>query len=695
MIYHIKHIPGLPFKKLLRCSQVFLFFLATLNLSAQTYTFTPSGATGSVGPTQGQVTSAYALTSLSNAVVATAGIQTFTIPVSGLYNIEAVAGSGGNRSASTQVGGFGVSMIGNFNLVQGDVLKILVGQKGVDGTNTASGGGGTFVERNGILLIAAGAGGGATGDNSAANGTTLTAGTVDFPGGSIPGGSGGSGGQVCNASGTNHGGGGGGYLGNGATSSLGNAGGGGLSFVNGGIGGACPVPGAFGGGGGATAAGAALYGGGGGGGGYSGGAGGQQVNHCTPGINRSGGGGGGSYNSGTNQVNTVLNVQGDGRVVLTSLCNISINTPANPICFGTSIILTTDAASGITWSSGSTANTIAVTPTATTVYSVTGTSTANCVANSVVTITVNPLPVISTVISPSVLCVGNAATITANGANTYTWSINTTGASATVSPLSNTTYSVVGKDLNGCMKVTTAAVVVNTNSLTVTPASNLCKGSAMNLTASGAVTYTWSTGHLYASAPVSPTATTVYTVTAIDVYNCKLMNTVQVTVINLPPVVASANNTIICKGESVTLTAGGASTYTWNTGFVGAVVSYTLPVDIDYQYSVAGADAFGCVKTATLTVSVAKCTGIHEDIVAGHNIAVMPNPGTGLFNIYVEKTTERLSMSVYNELGQLVKTQEILSSANKLDLTEAKPGIYFVKIIEKDQVLKVVKLIKE
>lgn len=57
--------------------------------SQQTYTFTNAGATGSVGPTQAQVNTAYLSTNLNGSVIVTGGIQSFTIAQAGNYKIEA------------------------------------------------------------------------------------------------------------------------------------------------------------------------------------------------------------------------------------------------------------------------------------------------------------------------------------------------------------------------------------------------------------------------------------------------------------------------------------------------------------------------------------------------------------------------------------------------------------------------------
>ncbi|PFX33456.1 hypothetical protein AWC38_SpisGene1677 [Stylophora pistillata] len=99
------------------------------------------------------------------------GIQLWTIPVSGLWSIEArgasgadgiLAGSSGNRKR----GGYGAIVKGKFQLHKGRILKILVGNEGsrdyLVPHRPGGGGGGTFVvyEDGKPLLVAGGGGGG-------------------------------------------------------------------------------------------------------------------------------------------------------------------------------------------------------------------------------------------------------------------------------------------------------------------------------------------------------------------------------------------------------------------------------------------------------------------------------------------------------------------------------------------------------
>ncbi|MDC0309358.1 glycine rich domain-containing protein, partial [bacterium] len=92
----------------------------------------------------------------------TQGIQEWTVPVTGTYTIEVWGAAGGGNNSRT-IGGKGARMKGTFSLTVGDVLKILVGQKGPNTTDSynAGGGGGSFVIKgtNTILVIAAGGGG--------------------------------------------------------------------------------------------------------------------------------------------------------------------------------------------------------------------------------------------------------------------------------------------------------------------------------------------------------------------------------------------------------------------------------------------------------------------------------------------------------------------------------------------------------
>lgn len=224
------------------------------------HTFTNATATGVNGPTLAQCQSAYSSTTWASNTsflnMISQGVQRWTVPVTGTFEITAAGAQGGTRA--TNAGGTGRVVKGIFTLTMGDILSIVVGQQGVNAGTTGGGGGGggSYVGLNGSAMIVGGGGGGAG------------ASTVSLPTGGVLSPSGAGGGGAATQ--TNMGGGGGGFTGNG--SRAGTGGFGGNSFTNGSVGGAgvgaSSSSGGFGGGGGSSDV---TGWSGGGGGGYTGG----------------------------------------------------------------------------------------------------------------------------------------------------------------------------------------------------------------------------------------------------------------------------------------------------------------------------------------------------------------------------------------------------------------------------------------
>lgn len=649
-------------------------------LAGQTYTFTTAGITGSVGPTQGQANTAYASTNLNNLVSVANGIQSFTIPATGTYVVTAYGAQGGNAN-SGGTGGLGSRIKGEFFFTANTVIDIVVGQRGENGNTTSSGGGagGSGVRQGATLLIVAGGGGGGgqNGGNGVGAGATNNGNSSST--GAITGGTGGNGG---NAVASNGGGcGGGGYLTIGAKPSGGTpnlpgpggfaAQGGMRSIWCGGTAGA----GGFGVGGGAGGEG--MNGGAGGGGGYSGGAGGEWGNSgwCSNPA-ASGGGGGGSYNIGTSPVNTGTFNSGEGMVVLEYLCDVVINGNKS-ICMGGSTTLTTTAVGNILWSTGSTIPTVTLAPQTTTQYTMTGNGTINnCVASIVFSIIVHPLPTIVATVNPPLLCVGSEATVTAQGASTYTWSGGApSGSMTTVSPSITAQYSVSGTSTAGCINTLPLTVNVNALQLSISGSSAICTGKTGSLTGSGGTNLSWVNFGGFPTISPMPSVTTVYTLTGIDANNCTLTQTAAIVVNPNPTVMAQTTKTLVCRNSAVTLTATGASNYVWSPSAgsaVTSVVQVTPAINTDYYYSVTGTDANGCVGSSTLMVRAELCTGIAELNASGQTLSVYPNPNNGSF--YLKGTTGTVILAS-DIMGRLVGSW-LVPDNGQLEISNLPKGIY-------------------
>ncbi len=111
--------------------------------------------------------------------------------------------------------------------------------------------------------------------------------------------------------------------------------------------------------------------------------------------------------------------------------------------------------------SGASAASLQVCPSVSTTYTLLVADANNCPSiSSSIGISVNPLPVISVSVTPASICSGYASTLTATGANTYSWSTGSSTDTTIVHPGINTGYAVTGTDVTGCVNTATTSVNV-------------------------------------------------------------------------------------------------------------------------------------------------------------------------------------------------------------------------------------------
>ncbi|MBW6484058.1 MAG: gliding motility-associated C-terminal domain-containing protein [Vicingaceae bacterium] len=88
-----------------------------------------------------------------------------------------------------------------------------------------------------------------------------------------------------------------------------------------------------------------------------------------------------------------------------------------------------------------------------------------------------------------------------------------------------------------------------------------------------------------------------------------ISDSILITVNQLPNVTANASpSTIICAGNSVTLTGGGATSYTWNNGVTNGVAFN--PSLGSVLYTVTGTDANNCTNSDTITLTTINCINL-------------------------------------------------------------------------------------
>ncbi len=356
------------------------------------------------------------------------------------------------------------------------------------------------------------------------------------------------------------------------------------------------------------------------------------------------------------------------------------------------------------------------------------------------TITINNNPVVTA--SSASVCTGTTATLTASGANTYTWNTGALGSTYTVAPNVSTTYTVVGTSTVGCSAQTTASVFVP---VPVVP--SICMVTVDSLTNNNIVywdkasytnvdsfiiyrevsTNTYSRIGAVAQTDLSQFKDTARLIgpangdPSIGSYRYKLQirdtcgnlgsmsnyhNTVKITdqqngtfswntydvegqstpVANFILERDNANNGVwsvvgIVSGTQLSLFDGSYGTYQTIANWRVQATGFNCTPTARYENNSIAAAIVKSKSNITnnRTTSISTSAGI---------FSVYPNPGKGLFNLQAEK--ELGNVMIYNALGAVVYNERINASNTVVDLSGQASGIYIIVVQGKH-----IKLVKE
>jgi hypothetical protein len=315
---------------------------------------------------------------------------------------------------------------------------------------------------------------------------------------------------------------------------------------------------------------------------------------------------------------TVQVIDGNGCI---SSSSAAVNVTVNPIpptptitaggpttfCAGGSVVLTSSATSGNTWSPGG-ALTQSITVNSSGTYTVTQTLLGcTSAASAPVVITVNPIPAAPTITAggPTTFCVGSNVVLTSSASSGNTWSTSETSSSITVSSSGNYT---VTQTVLGCTSPASAPIniVVNTipaiPTITASGPTTFCAGGTVVLTSSSPTNNYWSNGLQTQSITVSASGTHVVQV----ITNGCASGTsapVNVTVNALPPAptIVTGTTESICAGASVVLTSSATSGNIWS---LGSQNTQSITVSAAGSYTVTVTDANGCTSNPSIPTVV-------------------------------------------------------------------------------------------
>lgn len=311
------------------------------------------------------------------------------------------------------------------------------------------------------------------------------------------------------------------------------------------------------------------------------------------------------------------------------------------ICEGASGTLTASGAGVYSWApaaglSATSGTSVTANPSATTTYTVTGTTVAGCMNTTTVVVTVNPSPVANAG-SDVTICNGSSTTLSASGGGSYSWSpatglSSTTIANPVANPSITRTYTVTVTNIFGC--TSTDAVIVTVTPLPSASAGSnvsICNGSSTTLNASGGTSYSWLPASGLSSTTIpnpvaNPTTTTTYTVTVMS-GGCSATSSVTITV-NPVPTVNAGSDVALCNGSSITLAASGFGAYSWSpaTGLSSTTISNPIASPtVTTTYTVT-LTAGGCSSTDIVLVTVNSLPAVN----AGSDVTICNGSSTTL-----------------------------------------------------------------
>jgi hypothetical protein len=323
--------------------------------------------------------------------------------------------------------------------------------------------------------------------------------------------------------------------------------------------------------------------------------------------------------------------------------------------------------------------------------------------SSTVTLTVNTLPAVVTNPSNVAQCTGTSVSFSVGAtgtALTYQWQVSTDGGStySNISGETAATYTIASTVLSqnnnryrcvvsgACSPVATSNAATLTLSaaptITAQPASTavICEGASTSFvvaatTPVGTLTYQWQASANGGATWASVNGATTGTFNQSNVpatqngylFRCAVTTScgtiystnVALTVNTFPVISFSTVNELCLSDRPVALTATPAGGAFSGTGVSGSAFN-PRTAGLGVKTVTYTASNAGCQSTLSRSIIVDQCAERQIPLSNPSSLTLYPNPNTGKFGIRINTDLyTRFSVKIFNNLGQLVRTQEI------------------------------------
>lgn len=372
----------------------------------------------------------------------------------------------------------------------------------------------------------------------------------------------------------------------------------------------------------------------------------------------------------------VVDVNGCSNSAQINVTVLDLPTPSitgpDSVCVGDSVLWQVFGGIAYLWNDGDTSSEKFISQNG--LYSVVVTNAGGCSAFISKRLDYYQVPEIN-ITGNSQICKEDSAVLTAHGGVRYLWS---NGSEDSVIIVRNPDiYSVIGWSRDNCFSTASVEVqLYESPQLSITGDSVACSGERVTLTANASQTvdFLWNTGNRTSSIVVDESGT--YSCVATNEDGCRSYAEANVAILPLPDT-RIVGPSLMCKGDTVTLTAEGGNTYVWSTGDTTA--SIQVSPDTTTTFYLVAIDSNGCNNMTSLTLNVQSYVPLSisgSDYFCEGNSVWLVAHGASNYLWSTGETTDSIQVSSTDEYSVMSAVGGCFIPASKSVSMIAKPEVY-------------------
>ncbi|MCK9255580.1 MAG: T9SS type A sorting domain-containing protein [Bacteroidales bacterium] len=129
-----------------------------------------------------------------------------------------------------------------------------------------------------------------------------------------------------------------------------------------------------------------------------------------------------------------------------------------------------------------------------------------------------------------------------------------------------------------------------------------------------------------------------------------------------------------------TITEATLSNHEWGQCIVKPVEFYTPSTWGPQQLQITVTDAYGESKTITKEIFAIQCPSVNVSANVSYDVNIYPNPAKDKLFIDIPQNINPIYTEIYNSMGQLIKSNNVHTGLNVINVAELTSGIYIIKI---------------